>query len=94
MVTPLALMSREDQLYGIASALRAVVDDGSMAYSMEANHYNDPYGYFVLRTACLLYTSVPCWVVRSSGSATRRPMMATTFNILRSPFLSQKNYSS
>mgnify|MGYP006987329558 CR=1 FL=1 len=22
-----------------------------MAYSMEANHYNDPYGYFVLRTA-------------------------------------------
>ena len=44
-------MSREDQLYGIASALRAVVDDGSMAYSMEANHYNDPYGYFVLRTA-------------------------------------------
>ena len=51
MVTPLALMSREDQLYGIASALRAVVDDGSMAYSMEANHYNDPYGYFVLRTA-------------------------------------------
>ena len=51
VVTPLALMSREDQLYGIASALRAVVDDGSMAYSMEANHYNDPYGYFVLRTA-------------------------------------------
>ena len=40
-------MSREDQLYGIASALRAVVDDGSMAYSMEANHYNDPYGYFL-----------------------------------------------
>ena len=51
VVTPLALMSREDQLYGIASALRAVVDDGSMAYSMEASHYNDPYGYFVLRTA-------------------------------------------
>ena len=51
VVTPLALMSRENQLYGIASALRAVVDDGSMAYSMEANHYNDPYGYFVLRTA-------------------------------------------
>ena len=51
MVTPLALMSRENQLYGIASALRAVVDDGSMAYSMEANHYNDPYGYFVLHTA-------------------------------------------
>ena len=51
VVTPLALMSREDQLYGIASVLRAVVDDGSMAYSMEANHYNDPYGYFVLHTA-------------------------------------------
>ena len=33
-------------------------------------------------------------VVRSSGSATRRPMIATTFNIVRSPFLSQKNYSS
>lgn len=41
-----------------------------------------------------LHTLVPCGVVRSSGSATRRPMMATTFNILRSPFLSQKNYSS
>ena len=48
--SPVAI-NKEDQLYGIASALRAVVDDGSMAYSMEANHYNDPYGYFVLRTA-------------------------------------------
>ena len=42
---------RKPSADGIASALRAVVDDGSMAYSMEANHYNDPYGYFVLRTA-------------------------------------------
>lgn len=46
VVTPLALMSRENQLYGIASALRAVVDDGSMAYSMEANHSQRPLRLF------------------------------------------------
>ena len=46
-------MCIRDRLYGIASALRAVVDDGSMAYAMEANHYNDPYGYFVLRLSLI-----------------------------------------
>ena len=41
-----------------------------------------------------LHTLVPLWVVRSSGSATRRPMIATTFNIIRTPFSSRKDYSS
>ena len=51
IVTPLALMSREDQLYAIASALRSMVDDGTVAYSTDTPHYNDAYGYLVLHVA-------------------------------------------
>ena len=50
IVTPLALMSREDQLYYITVALRQMFDNG-MSYSMSTPHYNDPYGYFVLHVA-------------------------------------------
>lgn len=45
VATPLAGLSREEQLIGIAKSLRAMVDSG-MVYSMSAPHYNDPYGYF------------------------------------------------
>ena len=47
LVTPLGKLSREEQLYGIAVALRDMVDSGQVAYSTSAAHYNDPYGYFV-----------------------------------------------
>ena len=47
VVTPLWGLSRKDQLYGIAQKLRQMMP----AYSMEARHYNDPYGYFVLGAA-------------------------------------------
>ncbi len=50
IVTPYADLSRQEQLYGIASSLRAIFDSG-MGYSMSTPHYNDPYGYFVLGTA-------------------------------------------
>lgn len=50
VVTPLAKKSTEEQLQGIAKALRAMFDAG-MTYSTSAPHYNDPYGYFVLETA-------------------------------------------
>lgn len=47
VVTPLADLSREEQLYGIAVALRQMVDSGKVVYTTSTNHYNDPYGYFV-----------------------------------------------
>lgn len=50
LVTPLAAKSRSEQLAGIASALREMFDT-QMSYSMSTEHYNDPYGYFVLHTA-------------------------------------------
>lgn len=50
VVTPLARLSREEQLRGVAAALRAMFESG-MDYSMETPHYNDPYGYFVLGAA-------------------------------------------
>lgn len=50
IVTPLAGMSREDQLTGIATAIREICDNG-LEYSMSNAHYNDPYGYFILGTA-------------------------------------------
>lgn len=89
VVTPLALMSREDQLYGIASALRAVVDDGSMAYSMEANHYNDPYGYFVLRTAscagCARATAL-CLDILGTAARNPNPISTRIFEKADKPF--------
>ena len=48
VVEPLADLSREEQLYGIAVALRYMADSGQVSYSTSADHYNDPYGYFVL----------------------------------------------
>lgn len=50
IVKPLAGLSREEQLVGIKDALRAMFDSG-MEYSTSAEHYNDPYGYFVLGVA-------------------------------------------
>lgn len=50
IVTPLAKLSREEQLTGVAVALRQMFESG-MSYSMESPHYNDPYGYFVLGVA-------------------------------------------
>ena len=50
VVRPLAGLSREEQLQGIATALRTMFDSG-MDYSTTATHYNDPYGYFVLGMA-------------------------------------------
>ena len=47
VVTPLADLSREEQLRGITVALRSMVDSGEVVYSTSAPHYNDPYGYFV-----------------------------------------------
>lgn len=50
IVAPYAGMSLGEQLYGIASELRQLAEDG-MEYSTSAAHYNDPYGYFVLGVA-------------------------------------------
>ena len=48
IVSQLAGESREEQLTGIARALRKMFDSGQVGYSMSGNHYNDPYGFFVL----------------------------------------------
>lgn len=50
LVEPYAKLSLEEQLMGIAADLRARFEDG-MSYSMETDHYNDPYGYFILGSA-------------------------------------------
>ena len=50
IVTPLAGKSREEQLLGIAIAVRNICDNG-LVYSTSNAHYNDPYGYFILGTA-------------------------------------------
>ena len=50
IVTPLADLPREEQLYNIAVELRILADSG-MVYSTSEPHYNDPYGYFVLGVA-------------------------------------------
>ena len=50
VVEPLAGMSLETQLEGVAVALREMFDSG-MSYSTSDAHYNDPYGYLVLGTA-------------------------------------------
>ncbi len=47
IVTPLLGQSREDQLSGIASAVRSLADNGFVVYTTSVPHYNDPYGYFV-----------------------------------------------
>lgn len=50
IVEPLANLSVEAQLYGIALAVR-VISETEVEYSMSAPHYNDPYGFFILHTA-------------------------------------------
>ena len=58
IVTPLAGKSREEQLLGIAIAVRNICDSG-LVYSTSNAHYNDPYGYFILGTvSCTVCTSV------------------------------------
>ena len=47
IVKPLAGLSKKEQLYGIAVALRKLVNTGKVRYSTSAAHYNDPYGYLV-----------------------------------------------
>lgn len=47
IVTPLLNLSKEDQLYKIAEALRSRFDSGQVTYSTKEPHYNDPYGYFI-----------------------------------------------
>lgn len=46
LVAPYAGLSLEEQLEGVAVAMRQRFDSG-MSYSMESQHYNDPYGYFI-----------------------------------------------
>lgn len=46
IVEPLANLSKEAQLSGIALALR-VRNEKFVTYSMSAPHYNDPYGFFI-----------------------------------------------
>ena len=50
IVKPLAGLSMEEQLEGVAAALRARFDSG-MQYSMTSDHYNAPYGYFIQGSA-------------------------------------------
>lgn len=47
IVKPLTEKSTEEQLIGIAIAIRERVDSGKVAYTTSVAHYNDPYGYFV-----------------------------------------------
>ena len=50
LVEPFAKLSREEQLQGIMKTLREYFENG-MTYSTSTPHYNDPYGYLVLKTA-------------------------------------------
>lgn len=47
---PLAGLSREEQLRGIATALRRMLFT-EVLYTTEIPHYNDPYGYFIVGVA-------------------------------------------
>ena len=47
IVTPLADKSREEQIIGIAMAIRERFDTGKVIYTTSLAHYNDPYGYLV-----------------------------------------------
>lgn len=50
LVTPLAGLSRKQQLAGIAKLLRTRFDTNG-TYSTKKAHYNNPYGFFVLGVA-------------------------------------------
>nr|MCR5259130.1 hypothetical protein [Desulfovibrio sp.] len=71
LVTPFAGMPRERQLQEVMKALRAMFESPGFRYSTSAPHYNDPYGYFVLRVSscagcarttilCLNILGIPC----------------------------------
>ncbi len=62
VVTPLALMSREDQLDGIASALREVVDDGPWLTLSIANLTTTPMGIW-----CYMRTASCAGCTRATG---------------------------
>lgn len=50
LVEPFAGLPLEQKLEGICKAVRDRFDNG-MSYSMETDHYNDPYGYFIQGSA-------------------------------------------
>lgn len=50
IVKPLKNLSKKEQLVGIAIALRDMYENG-MSYSMSSAHYDDPYGYLILKKA-------------------------------------------
>ncbi len=50
IVKPLLGKSKQEQLVGIMTGLREYFDN-NMTYSMSAPHYNDPYGYFIKKSA-------------------------------------------
>ena len=47
IVAPLANVSLEEQLYGVAVYLRQMYEMGLVEYSTSAPHFSDPYGYLV-----------------------------------------------
>lgn len=74
---PLAYLSREAQVFGLAIVIRILAEAG-VSYSMSAAHYNDPYGFFVLHVAscagstratgmCLNMLGVPYEHVNENG---------------------------
>lgn len=50
VVKPLRNLSKKEKLMGVAVELREMFDRG-MSYSMTSAHYDDPYGYLVLKEA-------------------------------------------
>nr|MCR5257810.1 hypothetical protein [Desulfovibrio sp.] len=71
LVAPFAGMPRERQLQEVMKALRRIFESPGFRYSTSAPHYNDPYGYFVLRVSscagcarttilCLNILGIPC----------------------------------
>lgn len=50
IITPLAEMSKQNQLQGVYAALRYMAEY-ELSYSTDVPHYNDPYGYFVNKVA-------------------------------------------
>lgn len=77
IVEPLANLSREAQVFGLAMVIRIMAED-NITYSMSSAHYNDPYGFFILHTVscagstratgmCLNMLGVPYEHVNENG---------------------------
>lgn len=47
LVEPFVGLSLEQKLQGICEAVRDRFDNNGMSYTMQGEHYNDPYGYFI-----------------------------------------------